>query len=194
MAVEFKASMTKAELLEIAASNGVAADDGMTKAQIVAALEAHNEAEAAAVAAQSAQGGETVSGEGDDTGEAEKPTEDAQEPQDGPEDTGEGDDTGEAEKPAEAAKQAKEESGLFVYIGPSIPRGRLKENAVFNGTFADVIAYLADVVEDYPLVEKLIVPADKLAAYSVKAKTPGNIIHKYYSDIVSTMRGHKKEV
>ena len=166
MAVEFKPSMTKAELLEIAASNGVAADDGMTKAQIVAALEAHNEAEAAAIAAESAEGGGAVSGAGNDTGEA--------------------------EKPAEATKQAEEESGLFVYIGPSIPRGRLKENAVFNGTFGDVIAYLADVVADYPLVEKLIVPADKLAAYSVKAKTPGNIIHKYYSDIVSTMRGHKE--
>ena len=192
MAVEFKPSMTKAELLEIAATNGVAADDGMTKAQIVAALEANNEAEAAAIAAQSAEGGGAVSGEGNDTGEAEKPAEAAQEPQDGPENTGAGNDTGEAEKPAEATKQAEEESGLFVYIGPSIPRGRLKENAVFNGTFGDVVAYLADVVADYPLVEKLIVPADKLAAYSVKAKTPGNIIHKYYSDIVSTMRGHKE--
>ena len=31
MAVEFKASMTKAELLKIAAENGVTADDSMTK-------------------------------------------------------------------------------------------------------------------------------------------------------------------
>ena len=47
MAVEFKASMTKAELLKIAAENGVTADDSMTKTAILDALEAHNAAEAA---------------------------------------------------------------------------------------------------------------------------------------------------
>ena len=85
-----------------------------------------------------------------------------------------------------------EESGLFVYIGPSLPRGRLKENAVFNGTLADVKEYLSDVLEDYPQVARLIVPAEKLAAASVKVKTPGNISHKYYNDIESAMRRHKE--
>ena len=52
--------------------------------------------------------------------------------------------------------------------------------------------YLSDVLEDYPQIERLIVPANRLAAFSVKVKTPGNIAHKYYSDIVSAMRGNRE--
>ena len=42
MAMNYKPSMTKAELLEIAAENGVQADDGMTKTAILAALDGAN--------------------------------------------------------------------------------------------------------------------------------------------------------
>lgn len=166
MAVEFKASMTKAELLKIAAENGVTADDSMTKTAILDALEAHNAAEAAADGAESAQ--------------------------DGAENAGAGEDTPGAENGAESAQKEPEGYDLFIYAGPTLPKGRLRENAVFNGRFSDVISYLADVVKDYPLVEKLIVPVKKYAAFSVKVKTPGNLAHKYYSDIVSTMRGNRE--
>lgn len=87
---------------------------------------------------------------------------------------------------------APEGYGLFVYAGPSLPHGRLKEHAVFNGTFEDVKAYLADVLEDYPQAERLIVPVERLSTFAAKVKTPGNIAHKYYNDIVSTMRGNKE--
>jgi len=40
--VEFKTGMTKAELLEIATENGIPADDSMTKAAIIDALNAYN--------------------------------------------------------------------------------------------------------------------------------------------------------
>lgn len=170
MAVEFKTSMTKAELLEIAAENGIEADDSMTKAEIVAALEAYNDAEreteAAAIPDDSAP---TGGGDG-----------------------AEGNNTTPAENAAESAREEPRGYDLFVYAGPSLPRGRLKENAVFNGTREDVKAYLADVLEEYPQIDKLIVPASKLAAFSVKVKTPGNIAHKYYTDIVSAMRGNKE--
>ena len=53
-------------------------------------------------------------------------------------------------------------------------------------------AYLADVLEDYPQVARLIVPVEKLATFSVKVKTPGNIAHKHYNDIVSAMRGARE--
>ena len=97
------------------------------------------------------------------------------------------------EPPAEDAQEAAPEGyGLFVYAGPSLPHGRLKEHAVFNGTFEDVKAYLADVLEDYPQAERLIVPVERLSAFAAKVKTPGNIAHKYYNDIVSTMRGNKE--
>lgn len=143
MAVEFKSSMSKNELLEIAAKRGIEADDSMKKNEILELLEQ----------ARAAEG--------------------AQEPQDG------------TEMPPEGY-------GLFVYAGPSLPHGRLKEHAVFNGTFEDVKAYLADVLEDYPQAERLIVPVERLSAFAAKVKTPGNIAHKYYNDIVSTMRGNKE--
>ena len=222
MAVVFKTSMTKAELLEIAAENGVEADDSMTKAQIVAALEAYNdaerEAEAAALTADSAPTGTNDGTEGNNTTPAENAAESATDGAGSADDGAEGNNTTHAENAAEsatdgagsadggagddnttpaenAAESAQEEPqgyDLFVYAGPSLPRGRLKENAVFNGTREDVKAYLADVLEEYPQIDKLIVPASKLAAFSVKVKTPGNIAHKYYTDIVSAMRGNKE--
>ena len=215
MAVVFKTSMTKAELLEIAAENGVEADDSMTKAQIVAALEAYNdaerEAEAAALTADSAPTGTNDGTEGNNTTPAENaaesttdgaegnnttPAENAAESATdgaGSADGGAGDDnTTPAENAAESAQEEPQGYDLFVYAGPSLPRGRLKENAVFNGTREDVKAYLADVLAEYPQIDKLIVPASKLAAFSVKVKTPGNIAHKYYTDIVSAMRGNKE--
>ena len=155
MAVEFKSSMSKNELLEIAAEHGIEADDSMKKNDILKLLEQ----------ARAAEG--------------------AQEPQDGAETP--------TEPPAEDAQEAAPEGyGLFVYAGPSLPHGRLKEHAVFNGTFEDVKAYLADVLEDYPQAERLIVPVERLSAFAAKVKTPGNIAHKYYNDIVSTMRGNKE--
>lgn len=168
MAVEFKSSMSKNELLEIAAEHGIEADDSMKKNDILKLLEQ----------ARAAEG--------------------AQEPQDGAETPPEGNDPAAGdeatqEPPAEDAQEAAPEGyGLFVYAGPSLPHGRLKEHAVFNGTFEDVKAYLADVLEDYPQAERLIVPVERLSAFAAKVKTPGNIAHKYYNDIVSTMRGNKE--
>ena len=174
MAVEFKSSMSKNELLEIAAEHGIEADDSMKKNDILKLLEQARAAEGA----QEPQDGAETPPEGNDPAEGDEAT---QEPQDGEEST-----TGDSntEPPAEDAQEAAPEGyGLFVYAGPSLPHGRLKEHAVFNGTFEDVKAYLADVLEDYPQAERLIVPVERLS---------GNIAHKYYNDIVSTMRGNKE--
>ena len=229
MAVEFKSSMSKNELLEIAAEHGIEADDSMKKNDILKLLEQARAAEGA----QEPQNGAETPTEGNDPeeggeatqepqGGAETPPEGnapaggdeaTQEPQDGAETPPEGNDpaagdeatqepqdgeestTGDSdtEPPAEDAQEAAPEGyGLFVYAGPSLPHGRLKEHAVFNGTFEDVKAYLADVLEDYPQAERLIVPVERLSAFAAKVKTPGNIAHKYYNDIVSTMRGNKE--
>ena len=185
MAVEFKASMTKAELLKIAAENGVTADDSLTKTAILDALEAHNAAEAAGAGTEPPADGTGGNG-------PEAAADGAESAQDGAENAGAGEDTPGAENGAESAQKEPEGYDLFIYAGPTLPKGRLRENAVFNGRFSDVISYLADVVKDYPLVEKLIVPVKKYAAFSVKVKTPGNLAHKYYSDIVSTMRGNRE--
>ena len=221
--IEFKPGMKKDELLEIAALNGIEADDSMTKTQIMDALKAAGAAQTAEQPENGPQsgadGGET-SGQGDDThggenavqsgtegqqdapgggignsesdGGEEAPAESPQSGADGGDGSGEDNNTTQPEKPAEGKQEAQQGYNLFVYAGPSLPRGRLKENTVFRGAFEDVKNYLSDALEDYPQIEKLIVPADKLAAFSVKVKTPGNIAHKYYSDIVSAMRGNKE--
>lgn len=191
MAVEFKSSMSKNELLEIAAEHGIEADDSMKKNDILKLLEQARAAEGA----QEPQDGAETPPEGNDPAEGDEAT---QEPQGGAETPPEGNATAEGdeatqEPPAEDAQEAAPEGyGLFVYAGPSLPHGRLKEHAVFNGTFEDVKAYLADVLEDYPQAERLIVPVERLSAFAAKVKTPGNIAHKYYNDIVSTMRGNKE--
>lgn len=221
--IEFKPGMKKDELLEIAALNGIEADDSMTKTQIMDALKAAGAAQTAEQPENGPQsgadGGET-SGQGNDTNSGENAVQSGTEgqqdapgggignsengdgeeaPAESPQGDAEGGDgsvednnTTPPEKPAEGKQEAQQGYNLFVYAGPSLPRGRLKENTVFRGAFEDVKNYLSDALEDYPQIEKLIVPADKLAAFSVKVKTPGNIVHKYYSDIVSAMRGNKE--
>lgn len=214
--VEFKPGMKKEELLAIAAANGITADDSMTKAEIIDALNAHNAQEAAGKptegategaesaaggdgggdtthgetgAEQPGEGGEDHGGSGTGDGGAEQPVEGATEGAGSATDGGGDNDTSGGGKPAE---QPVEGYDTFVYCGPSIPRGRLKENAVFRGTLADVLNYLADVVEDYPQIPRLIVPTNRLAVFAVKVKTPGNIAHKYYSDIASAIRKGKE--
>ena len=214
--VEFKPSMKKEELLDVAAANGIAADDSMTKTQIIEALNAHNAKETAGKPAEGAtEGAENAAG-GEGGGDTTPGGTGAEQPGEGGEDNG-GSGTGDGggEQPAEGAaegagsaadgggdndpsgggkpaEQPAEGYDTFVYCGPSIPRGRLKENAVFRGTLADVLNYLADVVEDYPQIPRLIVPTNRLAVFAVKVKTPGNIAHKYYSDIASAIRKGKE--
>lgn len=192
MAIEFKPSMKKDELLEIAVLNGIAADDSMTRAQIMDALKAAGAAQTAEQPESGPQSGAEdggTSGQGNDTPGGENAVQSGTEDSDG---AGEDNNTTQPEKPLEGKQEAPQGYNLFVYAGPSLPRGRLKENTVFRGTFEDVKNYLSDALEDYPQIEKLIVPADKLAAFSVKVKTPGNIAHKHYGDIVSAMRGNKE--
>lgn len=214
--VEFKPGMKKEELLAIAAANGITADDSMTKAEIIDALNAHNAQEAAGKPTEGAtEGAESAAG-GEGGGDTTPGGTGAEQPGEGGEDNG-GSGTGDGggEQPAEGATEGagsaadgggdNDQSGggkpaeqpaegydTFVYCGPSIPRGRLKENAVFRGTLADVLNYLADVVEDYPQIPRLIVPTNRLAVFAVKVKTPGNIAHKYYSDIASAIRKGKE--
>lgn len=214
--VEFKPGMKKEELLAVAAANGITADDSMTKAEIIDALNAHNAQEAAGKptegategaesaaggegggdttpggtgAEQPGEGGEDNGGSGTGDGGGEQPAEGATEGAGSAADGGGDNDPSGGGKPAE---QPAEGYDTFVYCGPSIPRGRLKENAVFRGTLADVLNYLADVVEDYPQIPRLIVPTNRLAVFAVKVKTPGNIAHKYYSDIASAIRKGKE--
>lgn len=94
--------------------------------------------------------------------------------------------TGQEEK----ATEEKEETVKLAYIGPTLPAGQLKCNAIFIGTETEIKKELAAVIEKYPLVEKMLVPASQIGEKKDKAKTAGNILHKYYADLVSGIAGN----
>lgn len=90
--------------------------------------------------------------------------------------------TGEENTDKEATQ---EEDVKLAYIGPTLPSGELKCNKIFIGTETEIKKELQTVIEKYPLVEKMLVPASQMGEKKDKAKTAGNILHKYYADIVS---------
>lgn len=189
--VEFRKNASRDTLYAIAAEHSVDVPEDADRQTIIDALNAYNEREAA----KDAQDGGDLP-EADEPGGGENAAEAAESgaDNDGANDTA-GDISG-AQKPAEGAQQKPQEStedlDTFVYVGPSIPRGKLKENALFRGSWSDVLKYLAEPIEQYPQIPQLIVPTSRLAVFSAKVKTPGNIAHKYYNDILSAVRGKKE--
>lgn len=93
-------------------------------------------------------------------------------------------------KETEQEATEKEEVVKLAYIGPTLPAGQLKCNKIFIGTETEIKKELEAVLEKYPLVEKMLVPASQIGEKKDKAKTAGNILHKYYADIVSSIAGN----
>ena len=81
----------------------------------------------------------------------------------------------------------------FVYIGPSLPGGLLKKNAVLIGEFEQIKAYLAPVLEKYPQAERMLYPTEKAGYAMSKIQAKGNIVHKCYMDLVSLTNARMKE-
>ena len=104
-----------------------------------------------------------------------------------------GTDTTTAEEGAQNAPQAAqdapqaEEAEKLVYVGPQLPRGRLKTNKIFEGTRDQILASpeMAEVLKRYPLVQNMLVPVSKLAEAKQKIAAGGNALHKFYADIAS---------
>lgn len=89
--------------------------------------------------------------------------------------------------------KANNEYQQFVYIGPSLPNGELKENIVLEGNFSEILQFLDDKLKKYPQIKQLIIPVNRLGEYLQKVQSSGNIINKYYSEINSTMKQSKEE-
>ena len=81
----------------------------------------------------------------------------------------------------------------LIYIGPSLPKAMLKSNSIFEGTREEIKKELEAVLEKFPLVEKLLVPVESLAEKKDKVRSAGNILNKYYSDLVSAAAAVEKE-
>lgn len=94
--------------------------------------------------------------------------------------------TVETEKVVKTANTASEVVKV-IYIGPTLPKAQLKTNKIIEGTPEEIKKMLAPILEKHPLVEKMLVPIGSLAEKKDKVKTAGNILNKYYSDIVSSI-------
>ncbi len=95
-----------------------------------------------------------------------------------------------ADNEATGTKETTEEVVKLAYIGPTLPAGQLKCNKIFIGTETEIKKELETVLEKYPLVEKMLVPASQMGEKKDKVKTAGNILHKYYADLVSSIAGN----
>lgn len=105
--------------------------------------------------------------------------------QDAPGAEGDKDTAQDAEAVQNAPQEAEPEK--LVYVGPQLPRGRLKTNKIFEGTREQILASpeMAEVLKRYPLVKNMLVPVSKLAEAKQKIAAGGNALHKFYADIAS---------
>lgn len=90
-----------------------------------------------------------------------------------------------AERPRETSAKAEEAKETMVYIGPSLPGGKLKSNKIFIGTKQEIEGELSGIIEEYPMIRHLVVPISQLADKKAKVKISGNILHKYCADLLS---------
>lgn len=98
------------------------------------------------------------------------------------------------ENATEKANTASETVKL-IYIGPNLPKAMLQCNKIFEGTAEEIDKELANVLEKFPLVRKMLVPISELAEKKDKVRTAGNIYNKYYADLKAATLAHlDKEV
>lgn len=99
----------------------------------------------------------------------------------------------ESEKPPVEPQEGKiSDDTKYIYIGPTLPRHEIKHNAIYEGTMQEITAYLAEIIERYPQVKRLIVPIQQLGEASVKVKCSGNILNQYYNETVSVANHPEK--
>lgn len=79
-----------------------------------------------------------------------------------------------------------------VYIGPSLPYGKLRSSMILKGTQEEIDGFLAEIKEQYPEVTHLLVPPDKLTQALEKVGRKGTILHKYYEDMLAKSRASRK--
>lgn len=82
------------------------------------------------------------------------------------------------------------ESNIYVYIGPNLPGAMLKNNTILKGTLEKIKGYYEELLANHPeikyeMVQRLIVPLSRLAKSRENIEKPGNILHKYYSDLTA---------
>lgn len=165
--IEFKTAMQKQELYELAEENGVEVQEEMTKNDIIVALNTYNDS--------------LSDGESQDP---EAP------PESDPEQTPDPEPEPEPETNTEPPLPQRE-GQKFIYVGPTVGRYGLRENAVFHGTFEQVREHLSIVLEAIPQVEKQIVPSTAKTTTSSRVKKRDTLQYKQYQEIASLAKNKR---
>ena len=81
----------------------------------------------------------------------------------------------------------------FVYVGPSLPNGRLKNGTVLIGSRKEITEYYKEAIELFPPVAKLFVPVAKLAESREKTQKSGNLIYKHCQEVAAAIKAKGEE-
>lgn len=73
-----------------------------------------------------------------------------------------------------------EEVKQYVYVGPTISRLGMRENAIYYGTLSSVKEHLKAAIKEKPDIEKMLFPIEKLNVKNRQKKEKGNYIHNVY--------------
>lgn len=107
-------------------------------------------------------------------------------------------DSSQAAAPTEAATPAADNeryTGItnFVYVGPSLPGGRLKSLTTLNGTYTQIMDYYQETIALFPNVARLIVPVTRLAEAREKIQKGGNLMYNYYHQVTANIQAKGDE-
>ncbi len=80
----------------------------------------------------------------------------------------------------------------FIYIGPTLPGNVLKTNTVLNGTIESIKEFYKETFEKHPKAVVLVVKTSKLGECKAKLMKSGNVINKYYNEILADINTKKE--
>jgi len=76
-------------------------------------------------------------------------------------------------------KKSASGAGFCCYIGPSI-LGVVQQNSIIDGTVENAKTAYAEAIRKYPMISRLIVDGNDLAASLSDVKTPGTLLYASY--------------
>lgn len=81
----------------------------------------------------------------------------------------------------------EEKAGVFVYIGPTLPGGSVKQNAVIHGTREQAVQFLREMAPEFPQAAGLLVPVAQLARAKQRIAACDNLLAERYGAIIAAM-------
>ena len=96
------------------------------------------------------------------------------------------------ETASEETEETTETAGTYIYVGPSMPNGRLANNTLLRGTKTEVLAYAAERAKGFD-VSGLVIPTSDLAAARYAIRNQTGSIWALYSRVKKQVDAAKKK-